>query len=337
MVSLSDLPLNAERHWLDADTIVLDREGRACRARQHPEASSGGRQAVLRLELHGGQSMLATRGHPLRTRRGWVPLVDLQLSDEVAVLAAWPARHRGVSALLAAHLPQRRNRVRTDQHWVQQRVDPRHARLLGLIAAGGQLQHAFPERRPAQSVILSSLDPAALDEAQTLAAALFPTLRPHRRQRHQRWYLHLVDGGAPFQPHPLRQFLRLCEPDLGFPRRAFALPEHLAEIFAQALLEPALGGDRPCPEPFLRYLQLLRACLGQGSRLTRHGPGWRLRPAADPPRPDPDLPPLANGEQLGWSRVRALAAAGQRDVWALTHPTSSGLIANGLLVRPNAA
>ncbi|GEM_PF-1110930 len=301
------------RQCLDGDTVILQRHGGACRLRQHPGAWRTGVQPVLRLELRDGLSLVGTLNHPVRTRRGWVPLADLTLTDEVAVLRGW-ARGEPSGA------------ARRDESF-----GAGQARLLGWLAAGGRLATAFDPERPPQSVIVRAADPAALDQVEALARALFPSLTPRRRQRGRAWELFLVERGTPGQ-RPLRAFLRGCDLDHGFPRRAFTLPEDLAAIFAEAVQTPALGGDRVRDEPFARYLQVLLARLGRASRVIRRGAAWRLRPGPALPAGADPLPG-SDGEQLGWSRVRGLAAAGEREVWDLAVPGKGWFIANGVVVH----
>src|SRR5581483_7314182 len=113
------------------------------------------------------QSLVGTASHPVRTRRGWVPLGALTLADDVRVLVGRAPRPLPASDGRADLPP-----------W-----SVALARLLGLLAAGGRLAHAFPEQGAAQSVVVASRDPAALDAVEVLARAHFASLTPHRRQR----------------------------------------------------------------------------------------------------------------------------------------------------------
>src|SRR5579883_1541621 len=81
--------LLASRQCFDADTVVLDRRGRACRICDHPDAWFTGVRSVKRYTVRGGASVTVTDNHPLYGREGWVAAGSLRVGDPVAILSSW--------------------------------------------------------------------------------------------------------------------------------------------------------------------------------------------------------------------------------------------------------
>jgi hypothetical protein len=81
--------LLCSRQCFDADTVVLDRSGRACRIRHHPDAWCTGVRPVRRYTVRGGASVTVTDNHPLWSKGGWVAASTLKVGDRIAVLSRW--------------------------------------------------------------------------------------------------------------------------------------------------------------------------------------------------------------------------------------------------------
>lgn len=77
------------RQCLHGNTVILDRDGSACRIKDHPRAWNTGIDMTYRVVTYAGHSIIASFNHPFFTQRGWVQVGDLLLEDEVVVLKAW--------------------------------------------------------------------------------------------------------------------------------------------------------------------------------------------------------------------------------------------------------
>jgi hypothetical protein len=81
--------LLCSRQCLDADTVILDRHGRATRICNHPEAWPTGVRPVKRYTVRGGASLVMTDNHPVFDGKDWAAAGNLRKGDRIAVLTSW--------------------------------------------------------------------------------------------------------------------------------------------------------------------------------------------------------------------------------------------------------
>lgn len=78
------------RQCLAGDTVILDRDGSACRIKDHPRAwQTDTDRLVYRVRAQNGFEVRATDNHPFLTKRGWVRVDQLEAGDELCVLDEW--------------------------------------------------------------------------------------------------------------------------------------------------------------------------------------------------------------------------------------------------------
>jgi hypothetical protein len=160
--------LLCSRQCFDADTVVLDRTGRAMRICHHPNAWPTGTRPVRRYTVRGGAAVAVTDNHPLWTTAGWAPAGAIGVGDKIAVLSQWD-RWPAVDAL--------RNTV---QHgtWVRPRTTDvafpageALGRVLGYFATDGS-------NRPGQSIKFTNTRPEYLADRASSSPTPGPSTWP---------------------------------------------------------------------------------------------------------------------------------------------------------------
>jgi LAGLIDADG-like domain len=259
--------LLCSRQCFDADTVVLDRAGRAMRVCDHPDAWCTGVRPVRRYTVRGGAAVAVTDNHPVWSAGGWVPAGTLKRGDRIAVLShwdRWPAAER---------------LERDVQHgtWVRPRttrvafpLTEDLGRLLGYLATDGS-------NRPGQSIKFTNTRPAYLAEVERLAFDL--TGVAAKRYAKGSGFDLLFTTTKARHDNRLMDLMRSVRWDHRFPTDVFAFPLPAVAAFVNrawagdGCVRQGKGGH---PEVFLackdevygRYFQLLLMKLGVHGRLT---------------------------------------------------------------------
>ncbi len=253
----------ASRQCFDADTVVLDRQGRAMRIRHHPDAWPTGLRHVRRYTVRGGAAITVTDNHPLFTPRGWVPAASIHLGDRIAVLSAWDRWES--PATLEGYVEHGRYNAPRPAH-VSFPVGDDLGKFLGYMMTDGS-------NRPGQSIKFTNTRRCYLDEMERLVETLTGVRAKH--------YAKGTGEDLLFTRHDnrLMDLMRLLRWDERFPTDLFRFPQAVVA----AAVNRAWAGDGCVrqgrsghPEVFLackneiygRYFQLLLMKLGVHSRLT---------------------------------------------------------------------
>jgi LAGLIDADG-like domain len=294
------------RQCFDADTVVLDRQGRAMRICDHPDAWSTGVRHVKRYTVWGGASVCVTDNHPLWSEGGWTPAGSLKVGDRIAVLSAWD--NWGSLTELRGLVP-RGWRSKGRMESLTFPVTEALGKLLGYIASDGCVRDSGVSFTNTRGQYLDEV--AELAEAVTgigskrTATRVYFTVRapalpghcatcntPHGGPTFRRGRTYYVRCGTcdavreknparhrkPLRVNRMLDLMRLVHWDHDFPTDVFAFPRHIAAAFVNR----AWAGDgcvrvnkNGFPEVFLacenetyaRYFQLLLLKFGVRSRV----------------------------------------------------------------------
>jgi hypothetical protein len=259
--------LLASRQCFDADTVVLDRRGRACRICDHPDAWPTGVRPVRRYTARGGAAVTVTDNHPLYGPDGWVPAGTLRLGDPVAVLSSWGwwEGRDELEGFVEHGTFGRRNPT-----YVAFPAGEELGQLLGYLMTDGS-------NRPGQSIKFTNTRRRYLDEVEWLVGILTGVSAKHYPKGKGADLLFTTTKRR--RDNPLMDLVRAVRWDAGFPTDLFACEPEVAA----AAVNRAWAGDGcvrqnkgGVPEVFLacknevygRYFQLLLLKLGVQSRLT---------------------------------------------------------------------
>jgi intein/homing endonuclease len=249
-----------QRQCFDADTVVLDRRGRAMRICDHPDAWPTGTRLARRYTVWGGASVVVTDNHPLWGERGWVEAGELRPGDRIAVMSAWP---RWESAVEVSGRVPRGWKGKGGAADVSFPVTPELGKLIGYMMTDG----CHGEGRQS-NVKFANTRREHLDEVAALSLSVTGT--PGRRRAGD-------------------DLMRVLAWDRGFPTDLFRFPPDVAA----AAVNRAWSGDgcvrvTACgfPEIFLacenevyaRYFHLLLLKLGVRSSVKREWGKKATRP-----------------------------------------------------------
>lgn len=346
------------RQCLDGDTIVLRRDGSACRLRDHEDGWSTGVRPTKRYALRGGWDFIATDNHPIWTDRGWVKAGDLKLGDRVAVLTdEW-------------------------QRWgVEKPGQPDLARFLGFMVTDG-----YGWATKDQSLKFTNTRESYLAEMTELGERLFGVTAKRYVKGNSHDLLYTTKG----RENPAMAWMRERDWDDGFPTEVFGWGREAVQAFVNA----AWCGDgyvstkivRGCPRPeiglalgnrpvYARYWQSLLQKAGVASviktetmakgtgvfhRLVinmnrRNVERFKAFVGEIPEKPYADwwgacqtagrgstlegrrMRPIEqvglDGEPLGFTTVQSITDAGEREVFDVCYPDKGWFIANGVKVH----
>lgn len=359
------------RQCLAADTIILDRDGTACRIKDHPRAWYTGHRPVYRVRAQNGFEIRVTGDHPILTQRGWVRCGALQEDDQLCVLDQWD--HFG-----DGHVEHESdvyvNWKRTDHYVDAFELTERHGRLLGYLTADG---HSFRALEMNQSIKFTSITEIYLDEVELLIAELFPDVETKRYAKGNGFDLLCVSKqGRSAKTTSLRRFLAAMAPDDKFPTAIFRAPREAIISFLNRLfsadgcvgtgIQLACGNSRA----YAHYCQLLLARLGIDSRVKSgewmsKNTDWFYRLTIDDKtnmarflsivgpifgkeeacagldttfvrwsnRSYDHAPIGEDGEHRLWSRLLSVEPCGEDDVYDVTYPEKGWFFAQGIVVH----
>ncbi len=269
--------LLASRQCFDADTIVLDRHGRAMRISDHPDAWFTGVRSVKRYTVRGGAAVAVTDNHPLFTIDGWVPAGSLQVGDAISVLSEWDCwQCLDVLEGYVEHGAGGRSRPAAVAFPVTEDL----GKLIGYLMTDGS-------NRPGQSIKFTNNRRCYLDEVEHLVEALTGVRAKHYPKNQGEDLLFTTTKAR--HDNRLMDLMRLLRWDERFPTDLFRFPP----LVVAASINRAWAGDgcvrqgkRGRPEVFLacknevygRYFQLLLMKLGVHSRLTTEWMAKSTRP-----------------------------------------------------------
>lgn len=357
------------RQCLAQDTVILDRDGSACRIKDHPRAwQTGIDQPVYRVRAQNGFELVATANHPFLTQRGWIPLCELENGDDLCTLDEWDRFGDGrVEMDTTVYI----NKFRSDLIHDEFEITPDHGRLLGYLTADG---YAFRALEINQSIKFTNITEQYLYEVEDLVNKLFLDIET-------KWYpkgrgydiLCVSKQGRSSKTNTLRRFLSAMQPDDKFPTAIFGAPKASIIAFFQSLyssdgcasrgIQLACGGSKV----YAHYAQLLLARLGIDCRIKPElmNGTWFYRTSIDDkpnlvrfleiigPIPGKEEACAAldtilirwsrrsyeqtsdgeDGEKRHWSKLISVEPAGTDDVWDINYPDKGWFFAQGIAVH----
>jgi hypothetical protein len=259
--------LLASRQCFDADSVVLDRRGRACRICDHPDAWFTGVRPAKRFTVRGGASVTVTDNHPLYGPGGWVPAGSLKVGDPVAILSSWDWWEEQTEV---EGFVEHGSGGYSHPTFVAFPAAEELGHLIGYMMTDGS-------NRPGQSIKFTNTRTRYLDEVEWLVGILTGVQAKHYPKGTGTDLLFTTTKRR--SDNPLMDLMRVLRWDERFPTDLFTFaPEVVA-----AAVNRAWSGDGcvrqnkgGVPEVFLacknevygRYFQLLLMKMGVHSRLT---------------------------------------------------------------------
>jgi hypothetical protein len=200
------------RQCFEENTVVMDRQGRAMRIADHPDAWHTGVRPVKRYTVRGGASVTVTDNHPLYGPDGWVEAGSLRVGDRIAVLSEW-GRWQGPADLsgFVEHGNQRRPRADLASFPVTEDL----GKLVGYLMTDGS-------NRPGQSVKFTNTRPCYLAEVEALVESLSGVRAKHYPKGNGEDLLFTTTRAR--HDNHLMDLVRVLHWDERFPTQLFAFP-----------------------------------------------------------------------------------------------------------------
>jgi intein/homing endonuclease len=257
------------RQCVAEGTVVLSRDGTACRIEDHPDAWSTGHREVFRVKAGNGYTVRVTGDHRMLTKRGWVPAEDLREGDMLCALNGWDEFGDGEVEFRSTYSV---GNYRVESYDLSVTITPDAAKILGYLTADG---YSFRALEKGQSVKFVNIREEYLSEFERLVAENFEDVKTTRYAKGKGFDVVCTSKERSCRPNSLRQFLAAMDPDEGFPRAVFRASEESILSFLNRLYAAdgcawsAKGGrnqalDLACggSETYARYVQVLLARIG---------------------------------------------------------------------------
>lgn len=268
------LLIMAFRSCLHMDTIIYTRDGKACRIKDCKDSWSTGIRKIYKITLKNGHYVKCTDNHPICTVIPFVNnyqfkrLSELKVGDNVVCLKDFSKFGNNV---IKGFVKRYVNMYRTDNIFINYKVDNDLSKLIGYLVADGYLSTSI---KNGQSIKFTNINDKYLDEVDSLTRKIFNGVKVNKYKKGNGYDLVFTYGnktGA--KSGEMRNFFKCMIFDDKFPLDVFNFSKDNLCNFLNRLYSSdgcCYVGKKHCEitmacgcsEIFAKYHQLLLKKLG---------------------------------------------------------------------------